>query len=170
MAYGLGRGKRKTKEEEEAGSANCFSSLPNFASPIVWIIAHRFEFASQVGIPTPPPDSFLPFLVAPDLYLFLVLFHGLFVVLFKKQSRRVVVKKFPLFAWICSCKIVSRLPICSCAFLVKCIVGFVTRTSAALLCCCFVSRCFCWFPALFFARSSLNFLAYGYPPLTIEKV
>ncbi len=60
MAYGLGRGQRKTKEEEEAGSANCFSRLPNFASPIVWIIAHRFEFASQVGIPT-PPDSFLPF-------------------------------------------------------------------------------------------------------------
>lgn len=60
MAYGLGREKRKTKEEEEAGSANCFSRLPNFASPIVWIIAHRFEFASQVGIPT-PPDSFLPF-------------------------------------------------------------------------------------------------------------
>lgn len=61
MAYGLGREKRKTKEEEEAGSANCFSRVPNFASPIVWIIAHRFEFASQVGIPTPPPDSFLPF-------------------------------------------------------------------------------------------------------------
>jgi hypothetical protein len=63
MAYGLGRGKRKTEEEEEeeAGNANCFSRLPNFASLIVWIIAHRFEFASQVGIPTPLPDSFLPF-------------------------------------------------------------------------------------------------------------
>jgi hypothetical protein len=31
-------------------------------------------------------------LVAPDLCLFLVLFHGVFVVSFKKQLRRVVVK------------------------------------------------------------------------------
>ncbi len=95
MAYGLGRGKRKTEEEEEAGSANCFSRLPNFASLIVWIIAHRFEFASQVGIPTPLPDSFLPFWLFLICVCFFVLFHGFFVVSFKKQSRRVVVKKIP---------------------------------------------------------------------------
>lgn len=103
MDWDVGKGRRR--EEEEAGSANCFSRLPNFASPIVWIIAHRFEFASQVGIPNPLPDSFLPFwLLLICVCLFLVLFHGLFVVLFKKQLRRVVVKKFSLFAWICSCK------------------------------------------------------------------
>jgi hypothetical protein len=130
----IGTWEKEDEEEEDSGSANCFSRLPNFASPIVWIIAHRFEFASQVGIPTPPPDSFLPFWLLLICICFLFCFTVFLLFYSKKQLRRVVVKKFPLFAWICSCKIVFRLPICSCAFLVKSVVGFVTRTSAALLC------------------------------------
>ncbi len=59
MDWDVGKGRRGRRKRPVVRTAFlvCRTSLLRS----VWIIAHRFEFASQVGIPTPPPDSFLPF-------------------------------------------------------------------------------------------------------------
>jgi hypothetical protein len=157
MDWDVGKGRRGRRKRPVVRTAFlvCRTSLLRS----VWIIAHRFEFASQVGIPTPPPDSFLPFW----LLLICICFFFCFTVflLFYSINNCVVSswKNSPCLPGFALAKSFSGYLSAHVLFLVKCIVGFVTRTSAALLCWCFVSHCFCfcWFPALFFARSSLNF-------------